>query len=85
MDKILSARVDEKVLRRLAALAKRLHTSKKAVIERAISDLAERTENEPEDLELTASFGAWQRAESPETSVEQSRTAFQDAMERHHR
>ena len=84
MDKVLSARVDERILRRLNSLAKRLRTSKKAVLEKAITDLAERTETEPEDSALTASFGAWRRSESPEISVAESKKAFQDAMERHH-
>ena len=36
MDKILSVRVDEATVRRIGSLARRLHTSKKKIIECAI-------------------------------------------------
>ena len=36
MDKILSARVDESVAHSIGALARRLNTSKKKIIERAV-------------------------------------------------
>ena len=85
MDKILSARIDEAIVRRISYLARRLSTSKKAVIERAISDLAERIEASDDDYEIVESFGAWRRDESPEESRNTARKAFQSAMERHHK
>jgi predicted transcriptional regulator len=36
MDKILSARIDEAVIRQIALLARELNTTKKAVIESAV-------------------------------------------------
>ena len=85
MDKILSARVDEVVLRRLSYLARRLRSSKKAVIERAIIDLAERVESGDNEYELVESFGAWKRDGSPEVTTDRVREAFQSSMERHRR
>ena len=85
MDKILSTRVDEIIIRRIASLAKRLRTSKKAVIERAISDLASRVEADEDDHEITESFGAWCRDESAKVTRDRARKAFQESMERHHR
>jgi predicted DNA-binding protein len=85
MDKIFSTRVDEAVVRRISYLARRLSTSKKAVIERAISDLAERMEAGDDDYEIVESFGAWRRDESAEKSRNEARKAFQSAMERHHK
>ena len=84
MDKILSARVDEKVIRQIGMLASRLHTSKKAIIEGAIASYAEKIalESKLDILELTS--GAWQRPESAEQSVTNARATFRQSMERHH-
>jgi predicted transcriptional regulator len=84
MDKLLSTRVDETVIRRLSLLVKRLNTSKKAVIERAIADLADRVETEGDDSDIVESFGAWQRDESHDVTRDTARDAFQKSMERHH-
>jgi hypothetical protein len=85
MDKIFSARINEAVLKRLGLLAQRLQMSKKAIIEKAISEFAQRMDaaSENDDL-LKESFGAWQRDESPETTTKEARKQFQSAMERHH-
>ena len=85
MDKIVSARIDETVARRISWLARRLRSSKKAVLERAVSELAERIEAAEDDHELVESFGAWNRTESPNEIRETARSAFQRSMERHHR
>ena len=85
MDKILSARVDEAVLRKLGLLAARLKTTKKAIIEEAILAFEEKAAIESEVDALKQTLGAWKRDESPEQTVERSRKAFQKSMERHHR
>ncbi len=85
MDKILSSRVDEGIIRRIGSLARRLHTSKKAVIERAIAELSSRVESGDSDFEIVESFGAWRRDESVEETRDSARRAFQESMERHHR
>ena len=44
MDKIMSTRIDEAVVKRIEMLAKKLNTTKKAVIENAVGYYAEKTE-----------------------------------------
>lgn len=82
MDKILSARVDESVVVRIGDLAKRLGTTKKAVIEEAIRAYAERIDAEAsvDVFDLTA--GAWQRDESPEETVKAAREAWRKNWDR---
>jgi len=85
MDKVLSARVDQAVIQRIGMLASRLGTSKKAVIERAILDLAKKVEAS-QDLDLLGqTFGAWDREEAPAESAAEAREVFRKSMERHHR
>ena len=59
MDKVLSARVDEFVVRQIGELAHRLHTSKKRIIEKAIEQFAKTVESEGEDDVLARTCGAW--------------------------
>ena len=85
MDKVLSARVDQAVIQRIGMLARRLGTSKKAVIERAILDLAEKVETS-QDLDLLGqTFGAWDREEAAAETSAQARDVFRKSMERHRR
>lgn len=84
MDKILSARVEEAVIRTIGLLARKLGTSKKAVIERAVTELAANLDRDGLDP-LQLSCGAWQRDETPEETVDRARDAFRGDMQRHHR
>jgi len=43
MDKVLSARIDESVIQQVGLLSRKLHTSKKAVIEAAIRQYSEQS------------------------------------------
>ncbi len=83
MDKILSARVDESVLQRIGNLAKQLNTSKKQIIEGAITLYAEKIDKETKQDILDQTFGAWQRNESTGETVQRARNSFRDSMERH--
>ena len=83
MDKVLSARVDESVLRQLGALSRKLGVTKKAVIERAIEMYADHVEHDLDPLDQT--LGAWQRDESPSETVDRAREAFRRSMNRHQR
>jgi predicted transcriptional regulator len=85
MDKILSARVDESIVRRIGRLAQRLHTTKKAVIEAAILSYAEKSETEKDGDIWEETLGAWKRRESPGESVKQVRQIFQKSMKRYQR
>lgn len=85
MDGVFSARVSEAVVRRIGDLARRLRVSKKAIIERAILELADRVEGEEERDVLDHTHGVWTREEGPEDTVEGARRAFRDSMTRRHR
>ena len=61
MDKILSTRLDESVVRRINSLAQRLHTSKKKVIETAIEAYASKIDKEQEKDIFRETCGAWHR------------------------
>ena len=83
MDKILSARVDESVIRRIDLLARELHMTKKAVIESAIQVYAEQIEEENGFDVLEQTLGAWRRTEAPVETVEKARRAFRHSLHRY--
>jgi predicted transcriptional regulator len=85
MDKILSARVDESVVNSIGSLARRLHTSKKRILERAIEMYAAKIDKEQEFDVFQQTCGAWSREESAEQLVKAARKAFRDSMRRHKR
>ena len=84
MDKVLSARVDEAVIRKIDALAKQMGTSKKAVIEEAVRQYGERVQLGEADV-FERTLGAWSRRESPQRTVSKVRRAFRGPMGRYHR
>lgn len=84
MDKILSARVNESIIKRIMVLSRELRTTKKSIIEAAILSYAEKIEAEKGINALEQTLGAWQRKRSPEENTEQIRHAFRKSMERHH-
>ncbi len=84
MDKILSARIDEAVIRQIGLLARELHTTKKAIIESAVRLYSEQTGLKKQIDVFASTCGTWQRAEPPEETVRQARFAFRRSMERHH-
>lgn len=83
MDKVLSARVGEATVARIGNLAKRLHASKKKIIESAIEMYANEIEEEQNMDVLDRTFGAWRRKKSARQLVAASRQAFQRSMTRH--
>ncbi len=85
MDKVFSARIDESVAGCINSLAKQLHSTKKQVLERAIALFAAQVEREQNADLLGQSFGAWNREESTQETVDASRTAFRNSMERFRR
>ena len=85
MDKVFSTRLDESVADRISSLARRLRTSKKRVIEEAVTLLESSLgENHPGGY-LDESFGAWQRDESARETVDAARVAFRESFERRRR
>ncbi len=85
MDKIMSARIDEAVIQHIGMLAKRLGTSKKAVLENAIRYYAEKIETEQGFDVLTATFGSWQRDESAAETVQTIKDIMRKSQERYKR
>jgi hypothetical protein len=82
MDKSFSTRLNGSTVKRIEQLARRLRTSKKAVIEGAIDVYVQRIEgqNDPDVFDLTC--GAWNRKESPARTVERSRRVLRQSLER---
>lgn len=85
MDKVLSTRVSESVVREVGILARQLHTTKKAVVEGAIRLFAGKVAEDGQFDLLDAAFGAWKRDEAPATTAKRARSAFTQSMTRHHR
>jgi predicted transcriptional regulator len=83
MDKILSARVDESVVSRISSLARRLHTSKKKIIENAIETYAAQVDKEQGFDVFEHTCGTWRRKEMAGETVVKVRRAFRDSMKRH--
>ena len=85
MDKIISARIDDAVDRKILELAHKLKTSKKAVIERAINLLWKRTTEQEKTDVFSDTSGAWQRDESAADTVARIRGEVNESMRRHQR
>lgn len=83
MDTVISARVDERVARRIGDLAGRLGTSRKRVVERAILLLADAVDKESGNDVFARTCGAWVRSEPPARTVARARKAFRDGLKRH--
>jgi predicted DNA-binding protein len=83
MDKILSTRVDESVVNRIGSLARRLHTSKKKIIETAIERYATQVDEEQDFDVFEHTCGVWHRQESPRQTVVKVRKAFLRSFQRH--
>lgn len=82
MDKIMSTRIDEAVIRHIDMLAKRLRTSKKAVLENAVRYYVEKLEAEEGFDVLTHTFGSWQRDESADETVRTIKESMRKSQER---
>lgn len=85
MDKVMSTRMDETVIQHIAILAKKLGTSKKAVLENAVRCYAENVGTE-EDLDiLKHTFGSWKRDESAAETVKAIKDTMRKSQERYKR
>ena len=83
MDKVLSARVDEAVIRQIGLLARELKTTKKAIIESAVRLYSEQSDLKKQLDVFEQTCGSWNRSESPDETVNQARSAFRKSMKRH--
>ena len=84
MDKVFSVRVDEAIVSQIGVLARELHTTKKNIIEQAISLFSEKVEKEQKSDILDCTCGAWNREETAQATVNIARNAFRKSMARHH-
>ena len=85
MDKIMSTRIDEAVIRHIGMLAKRLGTSKKAVLENAVRYYVEKIEAEQGFDVLTHTLGSWQRHEAAAETVQTIKDTMRKSQERYKR
>jgi predicted transcriptional regulator len=85
MDKIMSTRMDEAVIRHIGMLAKKLGTSKKAVLENAVRHYAEKIEADQNFDVLTHTFGSWQRPGSAGETVRTIKSFMRKSQERYKR
>jgi predicted transcriptional regulator len=85
MDKIMSTRIDEAVIRHIGMLAKKLGTSKKAVLENAVRYYVEKIEAEKDFDVFTHTFGSWQRDESAGETVRSIKDSMRKSQERYKR
>ena len=85
MDKIISTRMDEAVIRNIGMLAKLLGISKKAVLENAVRCYVEKIELEKNFDVLTHTFGSWQRDKSADKTVHTIKDAMRKSQERYKR
>ena len=85
MDKIMSTRMDEAVIQRIGMLARKLGTSKKAVLENAVCHYAEKIEAELGLDIFLHTFGSWQRNESTDETVKLIKDAMRKSQERYKR
>ncbi len=83
MDKIMSTRMNEAVIRHIDMLAKRLGTSKKAILENAVRCYAEKIEAEHGFDVLSHTFGSWQREESAAETVDGVKNTMRKSQERY--
>jgi predicted transcriptional regulator len=83
MDRILSARISDKIVKQINNLSQKMHTSKKAVIEKAIELLGRKLESEQGLDVFDQTCGAWNRKESAADIVKQAKTAFRKSMHRY--
>ena len=85
MDKIMSTRLDEAVIKQIGMLAKKLNTTKKAVIENAVEYFAKEVEAEQQIDLLVQTWGCWERDESADETVQHIRQKVRQSQERYKR
>ena len=83
MDRILSARINDSIYRKINDLSQRMHTSKKAVIEKAVDLLGKSFQEENEIDIFKETSGTWKREETAEETVSRIRDEFNSSMNRY--
>lgn len=84
MDRVFSARIDDAVYRKINDLADKMHSSKKAVLEKAVTLLGKQVQRKTGSDVFDETCGAWKRRESVAETVAGIRGAFKRSFRRHH-
>jgi hypothetical protein len=82
MDKVFSARLDEKIVDDIDRTSRRLGISKKQLVEEAIRLRVAHARTGADDV-WAETCGTWRRRESPLATIEKTRRAFEAGMHRH--
>ncbi|MBD3345525.1 MAG: hypothetical protein GF401_10725 [Chitinivibrionales bacterium] len=85
MDRIFSARIDDAVYRKINNLSSKMHTSKKKIIEKAVTLLGKHFEEDKHTDVFDETCGAWKRDEKIDKTMEKAKAAFNESMKRHQR
>ena len=85
MDKIMSTRMDEAMIQQIGMLAKRLGTSKKAILESAVRHYADKVEADFETDVLAHTCGCWRRNESASETIRAIKETMRTSQERYKR
>lgn len=85
MDKVMSTRMDEAVIRHIGMLAKKLGTSKKSVLENAVRYYVDKIEAEQNFDVLSHTFGSWQGDKSAADTVKNIKETMRKSQERYKR
>jgi hypothetical protein len=84
MERIMSTRIDDSVVSLIDRIAREKKLTKKRIIEEAVRNFWQKIKGEKELDIFQHSFGAWKRDEPVEETVQKSRMAFNQSMQRHH-
>lgn len=85
MDKVFSARLDEAAIEELSRGAKRLGMTKKEFLESAIRLRAREVDRTSGTDIWAETSGIWARDEAVDETRRESRAAFEESFQRHHR
>jgi len=85
MHRILSARIDDSIYRKIKDLSLKMHASPKAVIEKAIDLLGKNYQEASKSDIFDETCGVWNRKETPAETVSNIRAMFNAGMKRYER
>jgi len=85
MDRIISARIDDRIYKKINDLSVKMNTSKKSVIEKAIELLGKAYQESSKTDVFEETCGIWKRTDSPEKIFSIARGAFNKSLKRHKR
>lgn len=80
----MSTRVDESVTFLLDHLAKKLHKSKKNIVETALRSYSEKINGQNDSDIFKETCGAWKRDEPASVTIKKTRKAFHSSFTRHY-